>query len=296
METVSMNPRPAQTKNPLANYMRQPKIYIRLPSQGKYWPDNSIIIPETGEFPVYSMTAKDELSFKTPDALMNGQAMVDVIQSCMPNIKNAWNIPTLDLDTVLIAIRLATYGSVLPFKHKIPIINEEVEYEIDLTNLLDQQLNNIWEEELIINPELVIYVKPLSYKHMTQMSLKSFEASRIINAVNDETLTDEKKLEVFNSSFSKLTQVTINLIGESIYKIITPEVEVTDQRTILEFVNNIDKEIFDKINKHLNKLKTHNEIKPLECITTEEQQALGAPAKYQVPVNFNDSDFFDQGF
>ena len=86
-----MNPRPAQTKNPLANYMRQPKIYIRLPSQGKYWPDNSIIIPETGEFPVYSMTAKDELSFKTPDALMNGQAMVDVIHSCMPTIKNAFN-------------------------------------------------------------------------------------------------------------------------------------------------------------------------------------------------------------
>lgn len=73
--------------NPLLGYMRQPKIYIRLPSNGLFWEEGSIDIPENNEFPVYSMTAKDELTFKTPDALMNGQAIVDVIQSCMPNIK-----------------------------------------------------------------------------------------------------------------------------------------------------------------------------------------------------------------
>lgn len=291
-----MNPRPSPSKNPLANYMRQPKIYISLPSQGRYWPERSIQMPENGELPVYSMTAKDELVFKTPDALMNGQAMVDVIQSCFPNIKNAWDIPTIDMDTILIAIRLATYGEILPFKHRIPIINEDVEYEIDLKVLLDQQLGNIWEEEIIINPELAIYVKPLSYKHMTRISLKSFETNRIMTAINDENLTDEKKLEIFNQSFSKLTDLTVNLISDSIYKIVTPEVEVTDPRTILEFVNNVDKAIFDKINKHLNNLKTHNELKPIICSTTEEQQALGAPTTYQVPINFNDSDFFAQGF
>ena len=33
----------------------------------------------------------DEITFKTPDALLNGQATVDVIQSCIPNIKDAGN-------------------------------------------------------------------------------------------------------------------------------------------------------------------------------------------------------------
>jgi hypothetical protein len=78
------------------------------------------------------MTAKDELAFKTPDALLNGQAMVDVIQSCFPNIKNAWVAPMVDLDTIMIAIRLATYGEKMPFTHKVPGTDEEVEYEIDL--------------------------------------------------------------------------------------------------------------------------------------------------------------------
>jgi hypothetical protein len=27
-------------------------------------------------------------------------------------------------------------------------------------------------------------------------------------------------------------------------------------------------------------------------VTTEEQQAQGAPATYEIPINFNDSDFF----
>jgi len=74
--------------NPLAGLMRQPKIYIKLPSGGQYWPQGSIVIPENGDLPVYSMTAKDELLLKIPDALMNGQAIVEVIQNCIPSIKN----------------------------------------------------------------------------------------------------------------------------------------------------------------------------------------------------------------
>ena len=40
---------------------------------------------------------------KTPDALVNGETTVEVIQSCMPNIKDAWKIPVIDLDVILIA-------------------------------------------------------------------------------------------------------------------------------------------------------------------------------------------------
>ena len=92
--------------NPLASFMRQPKIYIRLPSQGEFWPAGSLAASETGEYPVYSMTAKDELTMKTPDALLNGQATVDMIKSCVPSIVNPWHMPSIDLDAVLVAIRI----------------------------------------------------------------------------------------------------------------------------------------------------------------------------------------------
>lgn len=280
-------------KNPLAGFMRQPKIYIKLPSQGKYWPDGSVNMPSNGEFPVYSMTARDELLFKTPDALMNGQAIVDVVQSCIPNIKDAWEIPTIDLDTILIAIRVATYGEIMPFTHKIPVINEEAEYELDLKTLLDAQQNNTWIEQIAITPELIIFVRPLTYKHVTQTQLKSFETSRILNMVNDDSLTDAQKVEMFNTSFSSLTRVTIDLMSQSIYKIVANGSEVEEHTFISEFINNVDKSVFEVVNNHLSELRKSNELVPLEFTTTTEQQESGAPLTYQVPLNFNNSDFFD---
>ncbi len=279
-------------QNPLASFMRQPKIYIRLPSQGNFWPTRSLEMTETGEFPVYSMTARDELAFKTPDALLNGQSVVDVIQSCMPNIKNAWDCPSIDMDTILIAIRLATYGEKMSFSHKVPNTDIEEEYDLDLRILLDQQQNNMWIEEVAIGEGLTVYVKPLTYKHLTQTSLKSFETNRILNMVNDESIPDEKKIEIFNNSFASLTKLTVDLLSESISKIVTPSAEVADKKFINEFIANSDKEVFQMIQNHINNLKTHNEMKPLEFTSTEEQREAGAPETYTIPINFNNSDFF----
>jgi hypothetical protein len=272
--------------------MRQPKIYIRLPSDGEFWDPKSLDMPENRELPVFSMTAKDELMFKTPDALMNGQSMVDVIQSCIPNIKNAWHCPTVDLDTILIAIRLATYGETMKISHKIPVIEEDVEYEIDLRLLLDQQQNNVWIEQVVIRDDLIIFVKPLTYKHLTQTSIKSFETTRIMSMINDDKLSDEQKLKMFNESFVNLTKITVDLMAEGIYKIIAGGEEVTDTKFIFEFISNTDKDVFEKVQNHLKDLKERNEIKPLTAVTTEEQQEQGAPATYTIPVSFNNSDFF----
>jgi hypothetical protein len=110
--------------------------------------------------------------------------------------------------------------------------------------------------------------------------------------VNDENIPDDKKLEMFNESFNNLTKITVELMSQSVYKIITSEAEVTDSKYISEFVNNADKDIFDQVQKHLSTLKEHNELRPLMFTTTEEQQSAGAPETYTVPINFNDSDFF----
>lgn len=70
-----------QVKNPLSQFFRQPKIYMTLPSKGKFYPPDALDMPENGELPVFAMTAKDELLMRTPDALMNGASTVEVIKS-----------------------------------------------------------------------------------------------------------------------------------------------------------------------------------------------------------------------
>ena len=73
-------------QNPLRKYFRQPKVYITLPSRGKYYAEGVLDMPSTNELPVFAMTAKDELIIKTPDALLNGQATVEIINYLLQKI------------------------------------------------------------------------------------------------------------------------------------------------------------------------------------------------------------------
>ena len=126
-----------ENANPLNKYFRQPSIYVSLPS-GTDYPPHVVTPSKTGELGVMPMTAKDEIRFKTPDALMNGEAVVDVIQSCVPNIKDAWQVKSYDLDTILIAIRIATYGETMEMNFNVPVINEKLSHTVNLPAILDQ--------------------------------------------------------------------------------------------------------------------------------------------------------------
>jgi pterin-4a-carbinolamine dehydratase len=241
------------------------------------------------------MTAKDELAFKTPDALMNGQAIVDVIQSCIPSIKDAWKTPNIDMDMILVAIRIATYGETMEFTHVVPNTAEQVEHTIDLRIVLDQLSVSRWEDAVEINEELTCFVRPLTYKHITLTGMKAFETQRLMQAVNDENMEEEKKLEIFNKSFSKMTDITIDLVADSVQAIQTPETLVKEPQYIKEFLKNADSDLYKKINDHITRMKEVNGIQPMKFTSTPEQIELGAPETYDVPVSFDNSDFFAQG-
>lgn len=278
--------------NPLAKYFRQPKIYLRLPSKGKFYPAGALEMPESGELPVFAMTAKDELMFKTPDALLNGEATVDVIKSCIPNIKNPWAMPSIDSDAVLIAIRLATYGEKLEITTKIPGTGDSKDFEIDLRNLLDQLIMFDYQPYVSVNDEITVEIRPTTYKEFTENSLKTFEEQRIFKIVNDESIPDDKKLQAFANSFKKLTDLTINMVVNSVVAIDTPDGRVTDKKLITDFFNNADRTVFDSILKHLESMKEKSSIKPMKIKATEEEIAAGASEEYEIPITFDQSNFF----
>jgi len=277
--------------NPLQKYFRQPKLYITLPSGGQFYPQGALEITETGEFPVFSMTAKDELAFKTPDALLNGQATVDVIQSCIPNIKNAWMMPSIDIDAALVAIRMATYGEMLTITTKVPVIGEEREFQVDLRILLDQFANQQFEQ-VIHAGELTVHLRPLTYQEFTKSAIKTFEEQRIFNLVNNEEVSDEDKLQAFTNSFSKLTELTVSMVTQGIEKIVIGEDEVSNRQHIDEFVKNSDKDFFKRITDHLENQKKKYSIKPLAVNSSPEDQKQGVPANYEIPITFDQSNFF----
>jgi len=277
--------------NPLKKYFRQPKVYVTLPSNGQFYPEGTIDIPENGEYPVLAMTAKDELAMKTPDALLNGQATVDVIQSCMPNIKDAWKLPSVDLDAVLIAIRIATYGEEMEITTKVPGIGEERSFNIDLRQLLNKLVTANYDGEVPLG-DMTVTTRPLTYAEFTEASLKTFEEQRIFALVNDEEISDGEKLSKFNNSFKKLTDLTVNTLTQSIVQITVGDDTVTNPAHIQEFVDNADKSFFTFITDHLDNQKKKFSIEPLKVNSTDEDVEAGAPKHWEVPITFDQANFF----
>lgn len=279
-------------QNPLQKYFRQPKIYIRLPSSGNFYPPGALERTENGEYPIYSMTAKDEIMIKTPDALLNGQATVEVIQSCVPNIKDAWKVPSIDIDALLVAIRIASYGETLDVTTVVPGIDETKTYETDLRLILDKLLNATFDPVCDISSDLTVHLRPLTYAEFTKNSIRTLEEQRIMRIVNDEKMSESDKLEQFGLSFRKLTEVTIGMISQGIDKVITPDGPVDDPEFIKEFIDNADKSILTAIITHLDKERKKFAIEPFRVQPTEDEQSRGAPKEFEVPITLDQSNFF----
>lgn len=253
----------AKQPNPLAGYFRQPKLYIRLPSQGQYYGAGALDVSANEEYPVYAMTAKDELIMKTPDALMNGQATVEVIRSCVPAIRDPWLMPSIDLDTILIAIRIATYGEKMEVSANCPACSELNDYEIELINYLNMASNFRYEPQISAEP-LVINIRPYNYKEITKTAIRALEQQKIIDIVTNPDLSDEERIEKFGDSFVKLTDLTVDVVLGSIESIQTPDALVTDRVMIKEFIDNAPAEIFNSVNERLEAMKDFMSLKAQE--------------------------------
>ena len=281
-----------ENTNPLNKYFRQPAIYVSLPS-GTDYPPHVVAPTQTGELGVMPMTAKDEIRFKTPDALMNGQGVVDVIQSCVPDIKDAWQIKSYDLDTILVAIRIATYGETMEINFNVPGANENVSHTVNLPGILDGLRSTKVDGHITLKDGLKITVRPLTYKDMTSTSLHTFQQQKMYTAIQDSQLSDEEKAKRFNDAFKSLTDLNSSILLKNIEMVtMTDGTEITDPAHIKEFIENANAVVVKEIEDKLIQLRGQGAVKPLKLKATEDQIKKGAPATYEVPVTFDTSNFF----
>ena len=282
-----------ENTNPLGKYYRQPQIYIRLPSQGKYYTPDVFTPTETGEIPVMPMTAKDELSFKTPDAMMSGQSTVDVIQSCIPNFKNAWKIVNFDIDAVLLAIRIATYGETMDITYRVPVTNEEMSHTVNLPAMLEDLGRVVISDEATTKTGFRVKLAPLDYQNLTQVQVAQFEQQKIYATVSSSQMAEADKSTQFVKSFKILNNINFSMLVDSITEITTPEgTTVSDKLQIKEFCDNCDARVVNEIQDELAKIRAQAQVPALNLKATEEQIKKGVPTSYEIPVTFDNSNFF----
>jgi hypothetical protein len=282
-----------ENTNPLEKYYRQPAIYIKLPSRGKYYTKEVYTPTETGEIPVLPMTAKDELAFKTPDAMINGQATVDVIKSCVPNLKDPWKMVNYDTDVVLLAIRIATYGENMDISFRVPLVNDEQSHTLVLPELLEQLGRIEIEDETTTSKGFKVQIQPLDYKTLTKIQIARFEQQKMYGTIDSSSMTEEEKQSAFGKSFATLNMVNFSLLVDSIKSITTPGGDtVVNRAQIIEFCNKTDSKTINEIQDKLSELRLQAQMAPLKIKSTEEQIKKGAPASFEVPVTFDNSNFF----
>ena len=291
-ENFSMNPEQIaqiqQNTNPLNKYLRQPEIYVKLPSGGKYWPPGSLDMPISGELPVLPMSTRDEIMVNTPDALLNGEAVVNMIQSCIPNIRNAWAMPSVDLDTVLIAIRIASYGEKMEYTSTCPKCENSDNYEIDLRQFLDMPVDLQGYENAFDYKGITVSLRPLDYNSVNQQNLEQFEQQRLMTMVNDTTIDEATKQKRFQEIFNILTTYTIQNVVGSIEKLTTPEgITVIDPMHLKDFVENSERIFFQTLKDKLLNIKNKFPEKTVSTVCDT------CSNEYTIPFTFDQSNFFE---
>lgn len=272
--------------NPLHKYFRQPAIYIRLPSQGKYYPAGAIEMPPNGEIGVLPMTTMDEVAYRTPDAMFNGAATVSVIQSCVPSIKNAWAVPSMDLDTLMVAIRIASYGHSLETESQCPKCQNEDSYGTDLRTVLDSIRPVNYARPLQMS-EIQVTFKPLNYQQMNENSMIQFSQQKSLQVIQLSEDSEESKLKKMGDVLKALTEATTRALSGNIAAVSTPEGTVTNHEHILEWLNNCDRDTFTKIRDFILEIKSTGDIKPMTI------ECSACSHRYEQELTLDMANFFD---
>jgi hypothetical protein len=231
------------------------------------------------------MTAIDEITTKTPDALFNGNVIVDLIKSCIPDIKDPWKINNIDLDTILIGIKVASTGNSLELDSQCPACKNTATYAIDLNFVLSGLTSPDYEEKLEVL-ELKLKFNPLDYNDINQANLAQFDLQRLLLAVEQEkdaSLKEEKSQE----GLKTITELSIKLIAKTIEYVETPDGNRVDDKEFIEdFLRNCSRDTFNAIKEHNANLKEKTNLKPLAL------QCGECNHQYEQPFTLNVSDFF----
>ena len=271
--------------NPLQQYFRQPKIFISLPSLGKYNTSESIT-GDIQKMPVYGMNGADQIIAKTPDALLNGISTIKIIESCCPNIIDASKINTIDINLILSAIRIATYGNIKSITRLCTNCNHENTYDIDIGNYIEHFKQSKFDPKIVVG-DLIIMLKPLTYAQTTEFSLENFGLQKQLVQLNEIEDLDVKQTHV-TRIFNEFAALQSKVMVASIEEIITPGSIVSEYGYIKEFIDNCDQMIINDIRMRLDQNS--------QVLKTPEHQVCCENCQHidSVELDLDQSSFFDK--
>jgi hypothetical protein len=276
------------TSGVLAKYYRIPGPHVRLATRGAFMPRNSIELTANGDIPVYPMRAADEMILKSPDALMSGLAIERLFESCIPAIKAPRLISTPDIDVLLLAIRVATYGDKMTMSTTCPKCKEENTYDCDLPALLSTMRYTETDGSVRLSDGVVVYVRPYNLDNATKMALVAFEETRRLQALDNAVLDGPTRAAEVSLTMERITSVNQTVLVDCVYKVAVEEGVVVDKEEIRDFIMNIPKPWAEKLDAKIKTLNDSGIDKSIHAVCSSCQN------EWDTEVEFNPENFFDE--
>lgn len=276
-----------QPNSPLAKYLRQPKLYINLPSQGNWYSKGNL--ETASELEVYSMTANDEISLKTPDGLYSGKVVTKMIQNCIPGIKDAWMIPMVDFDYIMASIRLASYGDNIQIDSVCPSCKNKDTYQVEVQGILSHLEGSDFQTEIRVD-DFIFRLRPLYYKEATELNKISSYVQRAMVQTIPRIDDEDEKQNTIDTLYTQINEATTNALTSCVVEIVTPDGETeTHPQFVKEFILNSDPKFYNEIESlyrsNNSKLKLpESDVECSECSHA-----------YKISTNLDYSNFFGTG-
>lgn len=276
--------------NPLAAFYRVPTFTVTLPSRGAFYAENVVELGADGEVAILPMTAADEILMKNPDALLNGEAVIGCIKSCVPAVKAPRKLLSCDLDALLVGIRAASYGSQNEINSLCPACGAENSYTVDFETLLDAVEPLETHYDVVLDSGVTVVVGPSTFDAVVKQQRAVFEGSKLQRSLNDESISEEARLRMFSDAFNRLNKLNFEMILDSITEVQITDAEgndvtVKDRRHIADFLKNIDSQQAKTIETKISDVNSHGVKKELDAV------CRGCGHEWKIPVEYNDTNF-----
>lgn len=208
-------------------------------------------------------------------------------------IDDPWEIPLIDLDAVLVAIRIATYGEKMKMTVKVPNVeDEELDVEIDLVNILDSFRGKVWDPIIKFN-DLKLHSAPLKFKDQNLYEQQNFETNQFIAMMRDNTKPLEERKQEMSKVFDAISETNIDLVTNQIKAIELPDGNIEyNNIAIKEFLNSLPVKDFEIVRSALTERRKLFELPKTNVAVPAAMQEQGAPESFELPLVFNQSSFF----
>jgi len=219
---------------------------------------------------------------------MNNTAIINLIESCVPQIKMPSMVSSPDLDVLLLAIRVASNGEEMESEVECPKCEEENKFVINIPTVLQSVKTIPAVNTVRVSDNMVVYINPHTISTQSKILNAVFKETRAAQALDNTELNDDERAIAMDAIMKRLADVNTFGVEQSVVKVVIPNAEVTDRQHIREFIHNTDSKTMKKIREALEKLNSMGIDKMVEV------ECAHCKHKWETEIEFNPASFFGE--